>query len=121
MRNAKFFKKQEKLLKKEREKLLKELQYVAKKKKTGEKYEPKFLDVGGREDDWAYEVTTFEEYLVLERNLEKTLKGIDDALKKIEKGIYGICENCGKEIGENRLKVVPFATLCMKCGSRRQR
>jgi DnaK suppressor protein len=37
------------------------------------------------------------------------------ALERIEKGIYGICEECGEEISEGRLKVAPETTLCIDC------
>ena len=43
------------------------------------------------------------------------LNRIDEALKKIEEGIYGICENCDKKISFKRLKAVPYAKLCIKC------
>ncbi|ODS31936.1 MAG: DNA-binding protein [Candidatus Scalindua rubra] len=45
------------------------------------------------------------------RELEK----IDNALKKLKKGQYGICENCGKKINKQRLKAIPFVNLCIKC------
>lgn len=40
---------------------------------------------------------------------------IDEALKRIEEGGYGECDNCMDEIGEDRLKVMPFAQLCLSC------
>jgi len=43
------------------------------------------------------------------------LHEIQDALKRIERGEYGVCENCGKAIGAPRLQALPFATLCLKC------
>ena len=43
------------------------------------------------------------------------LNRIDEALKKIEEGTYGICENCTKPISFKRLKAVPYAKLCIKC------
>lgn len=113
-----FLKRQEEILLKRKENLEKELETVAKKKKTGEKYEPKFLDVGSKEDDWAQEVQTYEEYLVLERNLAKTLSDINKSLKKIEKNTYGICENCQKEIEKDRLKIMPTASLCLSCANK---
>ena len=49
-----------------------------------------------------------------ERN-RKFLKKIDKALKKIENGTYGICEECDNEISIERLKARPVATLCIEC------
>jgi DnaK suppressor protein len=40
---------------------------------------------------------------------------IDEALRSIEEGSYGICESCGDEIDKDRLKVMPFAKLCLSC------
>jgi len=45
----------------------------------------------------------------------KLLKKIDDALSRIDNKTFGVCEECGKEIGVNRLKVRPVATLCIAC------
>lgn len=45
----------------------------------------------------------------------KLLKKIDDALSRIDNKTFGVCEECGEEIGVNRLKVRPVATLCIAC------
>ena len=45
----------------------------------------------------------------------KLLQKIEKSLQKIEDGSYGICEQCGGEIGERRLLARPVATLCIKC------
>ncbi|WP_456403425.1 RNA polymerase-binding protein DksA [Hydrogenimonas sp.] len=46
---------------------------------------------------------------------QKELEEIDDALAKIQKGTYGICEMCEEPIGMQRLKVKPFAKYCITC------
>jgi len=51
----------------------------------------------------------------LEENSEHVLTAINDALKRIEDGTYGICANCGKPIGEERLAAIPWATHCIDC------
>jgi DnaK suppressor protein len=51
----------------------------------------------------------------LEENSENVLAAIDAALQRIEEGTYGKCVNCGKEIGEERLAALPWATLCIDC------
>lgn len=48
-------------------------------------------------------------------NHQDTLKKIDEALSKLDKGIYGLCERCGGKIEEKRLSFMPFATLCIAC------
>ena len=50
------------------------------------------------------------------RNRESfTLKSINEALKRIEDGSYGECENCGDSIEVRRLQARPTATLCIAC------
>ena len=63
----------------------------------------------------ADEVEAYSTLLPLEHNLETSLKDINLALEKIRNGKYGICEKCGKEIPEERLKVHPEARFCIKC------
>jgi len=43
------------------------------------------------------------------------LKKIDAALKKMEEGTYGECENCGEQIAVARLLARPVAQLCIDC------
>jgi DnaK suppressor protein len=43
------------------------------------------------------------------------LRDIDEALRRIEEGTYGICSECEEEIPVRRLNVVPFALLCVAC------
>ena len=45
----------------------------------------------------------------------KLLLKIRDALKRIEDGSFGVCEICGKDISEKRLKARPVTTLCIEC------
>ena len=40
---------------------------------------------------------------------------IDEALDRIENGVFGICEECEEEISEGRLKAAPETTLCIDC------
>ena len=44
---------------------------------------------------------------------------IDRALEKLEEGTYGLCEDCGEAIPQERLDVVPWATTCVRCRARR--
>lgn len=48
------------------------------------------------------------------------LKAIEEALRRIDEGIYGICEECGSEIPIGRLKAMPFAVRCVDCQERRE-
>lgn len=49
----------------------------------------------------------------LEEGVQQTLRDIEDALKKIEEGSYGVCEVCGEPIGAERLSAIPWARLCI--------
>jgi len=49
----------------------------------------------------------------LEEGAQNTLRRIDAALKRIDDGTYGTCEVCGRPIGEERLRAIPWATLCI--------
>ncbi len=40
---------------------------------------------------------------------------IEDALARLETGEFGICEECGEKIAEERLRARPVTTLCIKC------
>jgi DnaK suppressor protein len=50
----------------------------------------------------------------------KLLKKIDLALKRIDEGSYGYCEETGEEIGLRRLEARPIATLCIEAQERRE-
>jgi len=53
--------------------------------------------------------------LALDANLDDLLERIDDALRKIDDGTYGICDRCGRDINPERLRILPYATLCIDC------
>ncbi|KGA92779.1 TraR/DksA family transcriptional regulator [Leptospirillum ferriphilum] len=50
----------------------------------------------------------------------KTRKAIHQALQRLGEGTYGYCEECGGEIEEKRLKVMPFAQLCIVCQRKKE-
>ena len=45
----------------------------------------------------------------------KLIAKIDAALERISDGTYGVCEECGEQIGVERLKARPVTTLCIDC------
>ena len=59
--------------------------------------------------------------LGLEEDAEEILSAIDEALRKIEEGTYGVCSRCGAEIGVDRLRAMPYATLCIDCKRQEER
>lgn len=48
------------------------------------------------------------------------LTRMEDAMGRLAEGVYGVCEECGAEIGEERLRVVPYATRCVSCQTRQE-
>ena len=74
--------------------------------------EPKDLE------DWA-DFTIEEEKLTgLALQELEILRAIDNALRRIEEGTYGICEVCGGPIEKERLELLPWTTLCAKCSKK---
>jgi len=59
--------------------------------------------------------------LGLASNERKLLYELDDVLKKIEDGTFGICEDCKNLIAKTRLKAIPHARLCVKCQEKREK
>jgi len=55
----------------------------------------------------------------LGEGVQQTIGEIDAALGRIEDGTYGHCEICGKPIGAERLKAIPWARLCIEDQRRR--
>jgi DnaK suppressor protein len=57
-------------------------------------------------------------FLLRMRDRERKLLGkIDEAFARIDDGSYGQCEECGGDIGTERLKARPVTTLCIDCKS----
>jgi DnaK suppressor protein len=61
--------------------------------------------------------TAYESQLIekLTENEQKKLHEINEALKRIEEGVYGKCVVCGREIEEKRLVAIPEAKKCIVC------
>ena len=57
----------------------------------------------------------------LEENSEHVLAAIDAALERMEEGTFGKCATCGREIAEDRLAAIPWATQCIDCKRREER
>jgi DnaK suppressor protein len=72
----------------------------------------------GDEGDRANSEHTHEVSILLSARDKEKLIAIEEALEKIHEGTYGVCEECGDEIGPGRLKVMPLARSCVACQSR---
>lgn len=68
-------------------------------------------DIG---DDGA-EIEQVSKNLALKQHLERLLAQIEAAVRRIEQGVYGMCERCGQAILPERLEALPYATTCVNC------
>ena len=52
---------------------------------------------------------------------QKLLARINDAVEKLDNNTYGLCELCEKKITKTRLKIVPYAELCVPCQEKQEK
>lgn len=107
-----------KILSKKREDILKE----AKEEIKGHFKGDRRIEVETALDDGDWSVLDLAEDLdvaLLERHKD-ALNRIDESLRKLKEGTYGICENCGQEISEKRLRALPFAIYCVECQHKKE-
>ena len=66
--------------------------------------------------------TVEQDVTVVTANLRsRMLKEIERALARCAGGTYGVCEGCGDDISNNRLKAIPWARYCVTCQELRSR
>ena len=68
-------------------------------------------------EDRASEISGDEVLEGLEGAALDEIAQIRAALKRIKNGEYGVCHNCAKDIGAERLAALPFALQCINCAS----
>ncbi|MFA6216318.1 MAG: TraR/DksA family transcriptional regulator [Candidatus Omnitrophota bacterium] len=59
--------------------------------------------------------------LGLASNDRELLYELDDAMKRIDDGIFGVCEDCKVVISKTRLKVIPYTRFCIKCQEKNEK
>ena len=111
--------KYKKLLKIEKEKLLKELATVGKKSDPANdqtwQATPTDLDSDSAdENETADLMESLDENKSILEQLEIQLLQVESALGKIESGTYGKCNTCGKDIPEARLEANPASLTCLE-------
>jgi RNA polymerase-binding transcription factor DksA len=89
-------------------------------KTSDNNWQTEYPQITDSPEDKVDEVEEYENLLPVEHSLEESLKDVNVALEKIEKGTYGKCENCGNpdcecEIPEERLIALPEAKTCNVC------
>jgi len=105
------------LLNEKKEKLLQELGYleehslrISAKDSSGD-----LSGVSYHLADQASESADTEQAFRLASREGKYLNHLEDALLKVEQGVYGICVSCKKIIPKARLEAVPTAKMCIEC------
>lgn len=88
-------------------------------KKLGEEYSEQFHNPQDVEDLSLIDLIEDTGLTIADIHKERLIQ-LEEALRKLEEGTYGICDECGKEIDDERLKIMPFATLCVKCQSKKE-
>jgi DnaK suppressor protein len=56
--------------------------------------------------------------LELRRRRSLQLRQVEQALRRMDAGTFGMCLRCGEEIGTPRLEARPEAHLCLRCADR---
>lgn len=79
------------------------------------------LDACADENEYASRVVEVGMQLALRRRLVERRAEIEEALERLDAGQYGICEECGDDIGVARLMANPTATLCVHCQAESER
>ncbi len=51
----------------------------------------------------------------------KLIRKMQEALDRIDKGTFGVCDRCGGPISEKRLMARPVTTLCIECKTKEER
>ncbi|MEO5928151.1 MAG: TraR/DksA C4-type zinc finger protein [Patescibacteria group bacterium] len=79
-------------------------------------FEPKYPESGSNSvDDNAAEISEYADDLSIEARLESELRDVQKALGLIDKGEYGTCKYCHKEIDIKRLEARPASSSCIDC------
>lgn len=78
------------------------------------------LDPCADENEFASRVAEVGVVLCLQRRMRERRARIEAALRRIDAADYGVCEDCGEDIGLARLLANPTATLCVHCQADRE-
>jgi RNA polymerase-binding transcription factor DksA len=76
---------------------------------------PQRHDFTGDSCDKALASTSTEQELAIAETMSGRGTSIDEALVRVQQGLYGICESCDKPIPKARLKALPDAKYCIEC------
>jgi|WetSurMetagenome_2_1015567.scaffolds.fasta_scaffold415587_2 DnaK suppressor protein len=105
-----------KMLKERKKKLLSDLHEEVFEKLGGE-YQNEFSQAMDSGDSSFMDLLQTIGAKKIDIRQEELIK-MDAAERKLNDGSYGICEECGAEISEERLAAVPYAIRCIQCEER---
>ncbi|MFH1395367.1 MAG: TraR/DksA C4-type zinc finger protein [Candidatus Omnitrophota bacterium] len=71
--------------------------------------------------DMATDLYDREFSLELAEGERERLYALDDAIKRIDNGEYGICDYCGESISKQRLSAMPEAEYCIECQEKNEK
>ena len=100
--------------------IIKDLNDISSDTEDTKDLEVKFPDFGDKTDENAQEIGEYSTNLATKSVLDSTLRDIDGALERIEKGTYGVCKYCKKQINKKRLLARPVASACVECKTKLQ-
>jgi DnaK suppressor protein len=72
-------------------------------------------DGRGDEGDQAFAALNTDLMMDARARESRDLQQVSDALKRIDSGVYGTCEECSSAIPMARLEALPFAEYCITC------
>jgi len=96
-----------------------ELSEIVHRKKEEQEFQQEEPEIGD-EADIATRSVEKELLFDITDSEKQNLDGIEAAIRKIEKGVFGRCESCQKTIPRLRLEVMPWARYCIYCQSRNE-
>jgi RNA polymerase-binding protein DksA len=71
--------------------------------------------------DLATDASEREKAFLFASKEGRLLYHIDEALRRLHKGEYGVCQTCSKGISKERLDAVPHARLCIMCKEKEEK
>jgi DnaK suppressor protein len=75
----------------------------------------------GDDGDLSVSDTSADYFLMLAEAHQRELAEIREAINRMHREVYGVCESCEQEISKERLTKIPAARLCIVCQSERER
>ena len=79
---------------------------------------------GSKSGDWidqSSQESDLHVHLALKQTDAKLLRAIEEAIHRIDQGVYGVCLDCEEEIKPARLEAVPWTRVCIDCKEKQRK